>query len=203
AQQQRKRVGPVLQLCREVVLLLLDQAIPDGQVRAEIRQRYSEERLQSLSEECEVLGRPADRLYVNELRQRYGYAHRFAPRLLESFVLRTTGADEPILKAAEYLRDCNNEIQKFDQAEAPIDFVPRRWQPVVCPEPGKVDRALWEICLLDQLRQGLKSGQVQVPHSRSFQPVESYLLEREEWEREKITISQEHNLPLSFEAHWP
>lgn len=203
AQQQRKRVGPVLQLCREVVLLLLDRAIPDAQVRAEIRQRYSEEQLQSLSEECEALGQPVDRLYVDELRQRYGYARRFAPRLLESFVLRTTGADEPMLKAVEYLRDCNNEIQKFDQAEAPIDFVPRRWLPVVCPEPGKVDRALWEICLLDQLRQGLKSGQVQVPHSRSFQPVESYLLEREEWERGKIMISQEHNLPLSFETYWP
>jgi len=202
-QWRQKRVGPVLQLCREVVLLLLDKTVPDAQVRAEIRRRYSEELLQSLSEECEVLGRSMDRLYVDELRRRYSYARRFAPRLLESFVLRTTGPEEPVLKAVEYLRDCNNETRKFDQTEAPIDFVPTRWRPLVCPEPGKVDRALWEICLLEQLRQGLKSGQAQVPHSRSFQPVESYLLEREQWEREKITISQEHNLPLSFEAHWP
>jgi hypothetical protein len=203
AQQQRKRVGPVLQLCREVGDLLLDKTISDTQIRAEIIERYSEEKLQMLSDECQELGRPVDHLYINELRQRYGYARRFAPRMMESFVLRTTITDEPVLKAVEYLRDCNKGIHRFDHKEAPIEFVPKRWIPLVCPEPEVVDRALWEICLLEQLRQGLKSGQVQVPHSRSFQPVESYLLASEQWEQEKIAISQEHNLPLSFEAYWP
>lgn len=199
--RQFKQLGPVLRLCGEVVGVLLDQAIADP--RAELFRRYSEERIASLSEECQTLARPSEAIYDLELRKRYSYIRQFAPRLLESFVLRAIAPNEPLLKAVDYLRELNQRKQRNLDDDSPMEFVPAAWKDRVCPTADKVDRAMWEICLLEQVRQALKSGNLHVPHSRAFQPLESYLLSREQWKSERILLAQIHQLPLDFNTHWP
>jgi Tn3 transposase DDE domain len=49
------------------------------------------------------------------------------------------------------------------------------------------------------VRQALKGGNLHVPHSRAFQPLEQYLIERQEWEREKAALTEDHQLPLDFQ----
>jgi hypothetical protein len=73
----------------------------------------------------------------------------------------------------------------------------------VCSAPGQIDRPLWEICLLDQLRQALKGGNLNVPPSRAFQALETYLLPREQWEGAREQLCHAHQLPLDFAQHWP
>lgn len=200
-QRQFKQLGSVLQLCGEVVGVLLNQTVADP--RAEVFRRYSEERIASLSEECRTLARPSVAIQDAELRKRYAYVRQFAPRLLEAFVLRAIAPNEPLLQAVDYLRTRNQNKQRQLDDDVPLAFVPAAWKDRVCPAPDKVDRAMWEICLLEQLRQGLKSGNVHVPHSRAFQPLEHYLLAREQGQGERIALAQTHQLPLDFVTHWP
>jgi hypothetical protein len=197
--RQFKQLGPVLQLCGEVVGVLLDQTVADP--RAELFRRYSEERIASLSEDCRTLAQPSENVYDAELRKRYSCVRKFVPRLLEAFVLRAIAPNEPLLKAVDYLRERNQSKRRFLDDDVPIEFVPAAWKDRVCPEAGKIDRAMCEICLLDQLRQALKSGNLHVPHSRAFQPLETYLLSREQWQGERVVLSQTHQLPLDFETH--
>lgn len=202
-QRQQKRLRSLLTLCGEVVELLLDHAIPDTELRATVFQHWSREQLQDVPKECRALAAPADQLYMEEVRRRYSYVRQFAPRLLETFVLRAITPNEPLVQAIAYLRERNRTGQRGIEADAPVAFVPSSWKPYVCPAPGEIDRALWEICLLDQLRQALKGGNFHVPHSRAFQPLETYLVRRDHWEVERIHLSQAHNLPLDFAQHWP
>ena len=202
-QRQQKRLRPVLTLCSEVVELVLDQAVPDSALRAEVFQRWSREQLQQVPEECRALATPTDQVYFSEVRRRYGYLRQFAPRLLETFVLRALVPNEPLLQAVTYLRERNRTGQRGIEADAPIAFVPASWKPYVCPAPGEIDRPLWEICLLEQLRQALKGGNLHVPHSRAFQPLETYLVRREQWEAERVQFSHDAALPLDFAQHWP
>jgi TnpA family transposase len=127
---------------------------------------------------------------------------RFAPRLLEAFTIKAATAEEPLLEAVAYLRARNEEGQRGLSEEAPLAFVPSAWLPYVCPAEGAVDRQMWEICLLEQMRVALKGGNLHVPHSRAFQPLEQYLIERQEWEREKAVLVEDHQLPLDFQTHW-
>ena len=106
-----------------------------------------------------------------------------------------------MLKAVEYLRERNKEGQRRADDQAPLDFVPASWRPMVCPQAGVVDRAVWEICLLNSLSQALKSGNVNVPHSRAFQPLETYLLDREQWMKQKAEFAS--HLPLDYDERWP
>ena len=108
--------------------------------------------------------------------------------MLETFVLRALISNEPLLEAVAYLRERNRLGQRGIEADAPLAFVPAAWQPYVCPALGEIDRALWEICLLDQLRQTLKGGNLHVLHSRAFQPLETYLLSRDHWEAERTHL---------------
>jgi TnpA family transposase len=202
-QRQQKRLGPVLTLCREVVEMLLDQAIPDHAVRQVAFQRWTREQLAGVPDECRALASPAEHLYLTEVRRRYSYVRQFAPRLLETFVLRALTPNEPLLRAVEYLRERNQSGQRGMGEEAPLDFVPPSWKPQVCPAPGEIDRPLWEICLLEQLRQALKGGNLHVPHSRAFQPLETYLLRRDRWDEERTRLGQEHHLPLDFAQQGP
>jgi TnpA family transposase len=202
-QRQQKRLGSVLSLCSEVIELILDHAIPDTELRAAVFQRWSRDQLQGVPNECQALASPAEQLYIDEVRRRYSYVRQFAPRLLQTFVLRAVVPNEPLLHAVDYLRERNRAGQRGIDGDAPVEFVPPSWKPYVCPAPGEIDRALWEICLLDQLRQALKGGNLHVPHSRVFQPLETYLLRREQWEVERVQLSQAHELPLDCAAYWP
>jgi TnpA family transposase len=200
--QQHKRLTPVLQMCGDVVEMLLDEAIADAQLRGTVFEKFSREQLTSLPSECRTLARPTGQLYFQEVRQRYSYLRQFAPRLLEAFTLKAAASSEPLVQAVEYLRERNEVGQRSLGKEAPLDFVPSSWMPFVCPSAGEVDRQMWEICLLEQMRVALKGGNLHVPHSRAFQPLEQYLIERKEWEREKVVLAEDHQLPLDFQTHW-
>lgn len=202
-QRQQKRIEQVLKTCAEVVEVLLDRNIPDAGLRATIADHWGEDELQRLVLDCQELGAGPDAIYWNELRKRYGYLRQFAPLIIERFDLWAVAANEPLLKAVDYLRQRNRGNNRSIDQDAPLDFVPDSWREAVCPQPGEIDRQMWEICLLEQLRQSLRSGNLHVPHSRTFQPVETYLLNREQWKKERITIAEQHNLPLEFHQHWP
>jgi TnpA family transposase len=202
-QRQQKRIGQVLKTCGEVVEVLLDKSIPDAELRTTIAGYWDEEELQGLALDCQELGAGPDAIYWGELRKRYSYVRQFAPLMIERFDLRAVATNEPLLKAVDYLRERNREGKRGIDADAPTEFVPESWREAVCPQGGEIDRQMWEICLLEQTRQSLRSGNLHVPHSRTFQPVETYLLDREQWERERLVIAEEHGLPLAFKEHWP
>jgi hypothetical protein len=202
-QEQQKRVEQTLQLCGQVVGLVLDQSVADAQLRETLFQRFSRERLTTLQNDCQELAVPSQLLYLEELRKRYSYVRQFAPRLVETFALRAVIPNEPLLKAVNYLRERNQSGQRGLDENAPLDFVPAKWKPLVCPggaAKGAVDRAVWEICLLSELSQALKSGNVHVLHSRAFQPVETYLIERTKWATEKAQYAAQ--LPLDYDVHY-
>jgi len=97
------------------------------------------------------LAEPAEQLYLAAVRHRYSYVRQFAPRLLETFVLRAIVPNEPLLQAVDYLRARNRNGQRGLDADAPVEFIPPAWKPHVCPAPSEIDRPLWEICLVEQL----------------------------------------------------
>jgi hypothetical protein len=202
-QRQQKRIEQVLKTCGEVVELLLDKSIPDTELRPTIAGYWDDEELQGLVLDCQELGAGPDAVYWNELRKRYGYVRQFGPLMIERFDLRAVATNEPLLKAVDYLRERNRENKRGIDADAPLEFVPESWREAVCPQSDEIDRQMWEICLLEQVRQSLRSGNVHVPHSRTFQPIETYLLNREQWKKERVTIAEEHELPLDFHQHWP
>jgi TnpA family transposase len=59
--------------------------------------------------------------------------------------------------------------------DAPASFVRKRWESVVCTPEG-LDRRFYELCVLSELKNLLRSGDIWVQGSRQFKDFEEYLL---------------------------
>ncbi len=101
---------------------------------------------------------------------------QFAPALLEALAFEGTASASGLLKAVSLLRDTNQAGKRTLPGTAPLGFIRRGWRPFVVDASGKVDRRAWEVCVLSELRDRLRAGDVWVRGSRRYRNFEDCLL---------------------------
>jgi hypothetical protein len=130
---------------------------------------------QSVSE-AERLARPEDFDFLGLITDGYSQLRRYAPTLLETFDFRAAPVVTPLIDAIETLRAMNRDKVRTVPGSANTEFVSRRWHPYVFTEQG-VDRRFYELCVLSELKNRLRSGDVWVIGSRQFKDFDAYLLD--------------------------
>ncbi|HEY0205041.1 MAG TPA: Tn3 family transposase, partial [Acetobacteraceae bacterium] len=126
--------------------------------------------------EAEQIGRPETVDIRTELVQRWPAMRQFAPALLEAFAFEGAGSASGLLKAVSLLRDMNRAGKRALPGTTPLGFIRRGWRPFVVDAGGKVDRRAWEVCVLSELRDRLRAGDVWVRGSRRYRNFEDCLL---------------------------
>jgi hypothetical protein len=126
--------------------------------------------------EAERLARPEDFDFLELTRDSYAQLRRYAPTLLETFDFRAAPVVTPLMEAIETLRVMNRDKVRTVPRSANTDFVSRRWRPYVFTEQG-IDRGFYELCVLSEFKNRLRSGDVWVIGSRQFKDFEAYLLD--------------------------
>ncbi|MDQ0495290.1 TnpA family transposase [Paenibacillus brasilensis] len=132
-------------------------------------------------EEAKRLARPMDYDYLDLLSTRYSYLRKYTPVLIESLEFRSTQAAEPLLRSIEVLRDVNKNGKRKVPENAPLDFVPKRWQKHVYDEDGNINRQYYEMAALTELKNHIRSGDIWVVGSRLHKDFEEYLISKEDW----------------------
>ena len=79
------------------------------------------------------------------------------------------------MRAIEVLREANRTGAPILQKSAPTGFVRQRWAPHVLPG-GAIDRRHYELCVLSELRDRLRAGDVWVAGSRQYRSFEERLI---------------------------
>lgn len=110
-----------------------------------------------------------------------------------------TDSGEPILEALTALKR-NDSRRKLTPGLLPTRFVPRPWQPLVEPEPGRVDRAAYTMGALEELRDGLRRRDVYVTPSERFADTRSSLLSDVAWDALREDTCRALSLPLEADA---
>jgi TnpA family transposase len=131
--------------------------------------------------ETEQLAAPLDFSNLEELSSQYSQARQYAPRFLSLLEFQAIPRRQSLLKAVELLRTLNQNKVSALPSDAPREFIPRRWRPYVC-QGDTMDRAYYELCVLSEWSLALRSGDVWVPGSRRYRPLEDYLLSRNAWQ---------------------
>ncbi len=80
---------------------------------------------------------------------------------------------------------------------SPTNFVDGKWDLRVLKEDS-IDRHAYELCVLSELRSGLRSGDIWINRSRQHKVLEEYLLSDAEWQRHK----EEGTTEIKGEADW-
>lgn len=99
----------------------------------------------------------------------------FAPELLEAFSFQGSRSATNLLKAVELVRETWRSGRSSLPQDAPTGFVRRSWRPFVI-HGGVLDRRGYELCVLYELRDRLRAGDVWVEGSRQYQAFDTTLI---------------------------
>jgi TnpA family transposase len=132
--------------------------------------------------EADSLARPAAFDSLPLLGERHGQVRRYAPRLLETFDFKAAPIAQNVIDGIDTLRAVYRDRKRALPEDAPIGFVRKSWEPYVMTAAG-LDRPLYELAALTELRNSLRSGDVWVAGSRQFKDFEDYLMPPAQFER--------------------
>ena len=132
--------------------------------------------------EAEGLALPEAFDFLEHLKDHHRRLRRYAPLLLDSFDFSAAPTSAPLLGAVEVLKEMNSAKRRKVPEDAPTSFVRSRWEPHVFAEDGSIDRGGYEACVMSELKDGLRSGDVYVAGSNRYRDFEDYLLPRDAWE---------------------
>ena len=170
-----------VRLCKDLGSIVLDESIPNADVRARIFQYLPAAALREAVDECDQLIRPDDDNYFDLLAQRYGYLRQFVPEFLSALAFRSNQGGASLVRAIDLLRQLNEQGLRKIPANTPTDFIPAKWRSYVVGPDGQLDRRYFELCVLWELRGALRAGDVWLQESRRYADPESYLLPPGQW----------------------
>jgi TnpA family transposase len=142
--------------------------------------------------EAQRLAQPEDFDFLHRVGESYPTLRRYAPEFLDVLKLRAAPAARDVLDAIEVLRSMNADNARKVPADAPTGFIKKRWEKLVMTDGG-IDRRYYELCVLSELKNALRSGDVWVQGSRQFKDFEDYLVPPEKF----ISLKQSSELPLA------
>jgi len=150
--------------------------------------------------EAEQLARNEDFDALSLITDHYPQLRRYAPILLETFEFRPVPAARDLVDAVEVLRGINRDGMRKVPPDAPVSFIRKKWESYVFGPEG-IDRRFYELCVMAELKNALRSGDVAVRGSRQFQNFEDYLMPRSEFELKLAQNSLHIAVPTSSEAY--
>jgi TnpA family transposase len=134
--------------------------------------------------EAQKLAQPKEFDFLHYLSGSYSTLRRYAPELLDALKLHAAPVAQSILDAVNLLRVMNAKDIRKVPADAPTEFVRKRWKKLVVTSDG-FDRRYYELCVLSELKNALRSGDIWVQGSRQFRDFEEYLLPKERFTERK------------------
>lgn len=137
-------------------------------------------------EEAKTLARPVDYDYLDLLEKKFYTLRKYTPTLLQSLEFRSTKSAEPLMKAIEIVRDMNETGKRKVPEGAPLEFVSNRWQSHVYDDDGTINRHYYEMAVLTELRNYIRSGDVSIVGSRQHKDFDEYLVSRADWNQTKL-----------------
>ncbi|MBA3969905.1 MAG: DUF4158 domain-containing protein, partial [Gemmatimonadetes bacterium] len=124
-------------------------------------------------EEAEKLAQPEDFDYLPLIGDGHAQLRRYVPTLLVTLDFQAAPAAKDILAAVQVLRGMYERQARKVPEDAPVSFVRKRWADVVYTKEG-IDRRFYELCVLSELKNALRSGDMWIPGSRQFKDFEAY-----------------------------
>lgn len=125
--------------------------------------------------EAEKLAQSEDFDYLALIGSGFNSLRRYTPMLLNALDMKAAPAARQLLAGIELLKDMNQRQARKVPDSAPTSFVRKRWESLVFTADG-LDRRFYELCVLSELKNALRSGDIWVQDSRQFKDFEDYLL---------------------------
>ncbi len=151
----------------EACRMLLDPALPDGELRERVYAAIGRDELAQALNEVRGLVRPPNDVFYTELEARKATVSRFLPTLLRVIRFDANPAAQPLAQALQWLHE------KPDH-DPPTAIVGKAWQRHVVQDDGRINATAYSFCALDKLRSAIRRRDVFI--SPSWRYADPYVL---------------------------
>lgn len=170
----------------ETCALLLDEAVPDSELRSRMLTRTSREALENALNQVHALTRPPNDVYFRELDDHYRSVRRYLPALLKHLQFGASPSGAPVAAALDWLRVNANRTKPPN--DAPREVISKAWKSHVLGEGDRVNLRAYIFCVLDELRSALRRRDVFATPSWRYADPRAGLLAGAEWEAARPII---------------
>lgn len=127
----------------------------------------------------------------------YSQLRRYTPALLDALDFQAAPAALDVLAGIVLLRDLYARQARKISDTAPTSFIRKRWIDLI-RIPDGLDRRFYELCVMSELRNSLRSGDIWVPGSRQHQDFDEYLIPATVFQHRRTTRTL--GLPINADA---
>lgn len=125
--------------------------------------------------EAQTLAQPENFDFLSLIGDGFSQMRRYTPIFLDALKMKAAPTARDLLAAIDVLKEMNVQHSRKVPDDAPTSFVRKRWETLV-NTPEVVDRRFYELCVLSELKNSLRSGDIWVQGSRQFKDFDEYLL---------------------------
>ena len=133
-------------------------------------------------DDAESLVQPNDFDFLPRINDSYQTIRRYAPAMLDILPLQATSSSNSLMQAIELLRAMNATDSRKLPDNLPTKFIKKRWHKLIHTDDG-VDVRYYELCVLCELKNALRSGDIWVQGSRQFKAFDDYLITKAEFQK--------------------
>ena len=192
-QESGKAINEKLRLYGQVGQALIEAKKTGGDPFAAIESILPWDAFAASVSEAQKLAQPEDFDFLHRVGESHATLRRYAPAFLNALTFRAAPAAKDLLDGVEALRDMYEDKDRKVPADAPSAFIKKRWEKLVVTSDG-FDRRYYELCVLSELKNALRSGDIWVEGSRQFKDFEEYLLPTKTFSN----LKQSNTLPLAL-----
>ncbi|KAA3643843.1 MAG: Tn3 family transposase [Chloroflexi bacterium] len=193
--RQRRMIRNSLSTFRSLAKTLLDDSIQDADIRHVLFKKVDRENLTLQMDEVEnwLTGKYSH--VFNLVVQRFSYLRQFAPTFLGHLDFRLEdGVQSSITEAIHLLKKMNTDNKRKLPEGAPLDFIPKKIQPLVQLN-GEVSKPAWECALLTAVRDEIRAGNIYVDRSNRFGRFDDFFITDDIWGMQREGFFKRAGLP--------
>ncbi len=194
--RKRNSVQRSAAMLQKLGSIVLNEEVPDAEVRKTIYERISKGELSAQIEQAaEFLGAKTGHEFERVVR-RFTYLRRFTPFMLQHLAFQTQAHTErnAVLDAVQVLIAANNSKGRKLPQDPPTEFVPSKLKPFVGYD-GTVKRQEWECALLLVVRDEIKAGNISVADSKRFGKFDRFFVSAGECRHRRSEFFRRDGLP--------
>lgn len=158
------------------------------------------EALEESIEEATQLVNPARDDHLSLIAAQFPTLRKYTPAFLGALEFRASPAVADILEAVSLLRNLNTTRTRKIPDTAPVTFIQARWKEVVFTDTG-IHPGFYELCVMVELKNALRSGDMWVKGSRQYRDFDDYLLAPGDYQQLKDTRNLPLPAPLAEESY--
>lgn len=157
------------------------------------------EKMVEYIEDAKILVRPQGYDYLDLIDKWYTQLRKYSPALLDTLNFFSTNTSmSPLIHSLDVLRELNRSNRRNVPEDTSVEFLPERWRRHIYRNDNSIDRHYYEMAVLAELKNRIRSGDVAVEGSCNYRNFNDYMLPVSQWKKktdisEKLAVSSNFN----------